>query len=56
MVKADVAAAEMLMSMSPEERDVAMSDGDDEARQHLALVPDDGADVYVFDGQDYDDE
>ncbi len=53
MVKADVAAAEMLMGMSPDERVVAMSDGDEPL---LATIPDDGADVYVFDGQDYDDE
>lgn len=52
MVRADAAAAEMLVGMSPEERDDAMSDG-----PGLALVPDPGAEVYVFDGDlDADDE
>jgi hypothetical protein len=53
LVKAEVAVAEMLMGMSPEDRDEAMSDGEDNVVQ-LATIPD--GDVYVFDGEDYGDE
>lgn len=64
LVRADVAAAEMLMGMSPEDREIAMSDTDRAIDQleragaivRMATVPDEGADVYVFDGEGYGDE
>lgn len=55
LVRADVAAAEMLMGMSPEDRDDAMSDGEDNVVQ-LARGADAIGDVFSFDGEDYGDE
>lgn len=54
LIRADVAAAEMLMGMSPAERDEAMSDGDDGTL--LARGADEIGDVYSFDGGGYGDE
>lgn len=52
------------MGMSPEDREIAMSDTDRAIDQleragaivRMATVPDEGADVYVFDGEGYGDE
>ena len=55
LVKADVAAAEMLMGMSPEDREIAMSDGPDNLVQ-LARGADQIGEVYSFGSEGYGDE